>query len=310
MSGIDNSKEQQGDHDRGGLGATEQGSLGKRLQGRREAMGLSAGELASRLKLQVHIVEAIEQDRLEALGAGVFARGYLTAYAKAVGLPLVVVDSAVSARVTAPALVTHSTSGYGPMLGRYTSRLGHVFLTAAIVVPFIWMATSNQLPSQRATLTSLDVPAPDAPITNGANGGPLPAMHAPDVPVMASLAPMFQSQTAPPVVSPTVELAAPAGAQDAPAAQEPGLVLEVSADSWVEVTRADGSVLESALLRAGSARTYTLDRGLKVSLGNAGGVRLRLNGEPIDVSGFQRANVARFRLDADGALAPASANPG
>jgi cytoskeleton protein RodZ len=40
-------------------------------------------------------------------------------------------------------------------------------------------------------------------------------------------------------------------------------------------------------------------------LGNAGGVELRLNGEAIDVSPFRRANVARFRLAADGTLAPA-----
>jgi cytoskeleton protein RodZ len=33
-------------------------------------------------------------------------------------------------------------------------------------------------------------------------------------------------------------------------------------------------------------------------------VEVRLNGEAIDVSPFQRANVARFRLDADGSLAP------
>jgi cytoskeleton protein RodZ len=314
MSGIEDKQEQAGERVYASNSAGDQGSLGHRLRCRREAMGLSANELAGQLKLKVQIVEAIERDQLDSLGAGVFARGYLTAYAKAVGLPLVAVDTAVSARVTAPALVTHSSSGYGPMLGRYTSRLGHVFLTAAIVVPFIWMATSNQLPSQRATLTSLDVPAPAEGEVSAGLGAPRPAMHAPDVPVMASLTPLFQPQSAAPgptlpvvtQLKPEPETAAAASIATA----EGSLVLELAADSWVEVARADGSVLESSLLRAGTARTFELGGGLRISLGNADGVRLRLNGEPIDVSGYQRANVARFRLGADGALAPAGSNPG
>lgn len=311
MSGIEDKKEQAGERVHASSSMGDQGSLGHRLRSRRESMGLSANELAGQLKLKVQIVEAIERDQLDSLGAGVFARGYLTAYAKAVGLPLVAVDTAVSARVTAPALVTHSSSGYGPMLGRYTSRLGHVFLTAAIVVPFIWMATSNQLPSQRATLTSLDVPAPADGVEVAGPASPRPAMHAPDVPVMASLTPMFQPQSATPAPAlPTLTQSKPEAAVASVASAEGALVLELAADSWVEVTGADGAVLESSLLRAGTARTFEVGGGLRVSLGNADGVRLRLNGEPIDVSGYQRANVARFRLGADGALAPAGSNPG
>lgn len=311
MSGIEDNTNQNGEPTKVTSSPGEQGSLGQRLRARRESLGLSASELAGQLKLKAQIVDAIERDQLDSLGAGVFARGYLTAYAKAVGLPLVAVDTAVSARVTAPALVTHSSSGYGPMLGRYTSRLGHVFLTAAIVVPFIWMATSNQLPSQRATLTSLDVPAPADGVETTATVPIRPAMHAPDVPVMASLAPMFQPQaTAPAPALPIAPSTGPAAVESATVSETGSLVLEFAGDSWVEVTRADGSVLESSLLRAGSARSFELGTGLRVSLGNADGVRLRLNGEPIDVSSYQRANVARFRLGSDGALAPAGSNPG
>ncbi len=287
-------------------------SLGARLKQRREAMGLDVPELASRLRLRTQIIEAIESDRLDALGAGVFARGYLSAYAKAVGMPLVVLDTAPIARTTAPNLVIHVKPRYGTVLGRYTSRIGHVLLTAAIVVPFIWMATSNQLPSQRATLTSLDVPAPAG--RSGVDGLAAASSAATEVQVMASLAPMFPPRPAAPSLD--AGLLPPAAAVpdiEAPSAsiavdEAAGLRLSLTADSWVEVSTADGTVLESSLLRAGSTRSFPVDAGLRVSLGNAGGVELRLNGESIDVSAFQRANVARFRLGADGALAPA--NPG
>lgn len=283
-------------------------SLGARLRKRREAMGLDVAELAAQLRLRVQIIEAIEADRLDSLGAGVFARGYLSAYVKAVGLPTVVLDLLPVARTTAPNLVTHVKPRYGTLLGRYTSRLGHVFLTAAIVVPFIWMATSNQLPSQQATLTSLDVPV-DAPETDAA-AATAGVSSAHELPVMASLAPMFPAK--PPgaelanAALPAAVLEAPTvpPASDTPVPAET-LVLNLSADSWVEVSTADGEVLESALLRAGAERSFPLNAGLHVSLGNAGGVELRLNGEAIDVSPFRRANVARFRLAADGTLAPA-----
>jgi cytoskeleton protein RodZ len=81
-----------------------------------------------------------------------------------------------------------------------------------------------------------------------------------------------------------------------------GLEMRLNADSWVEIHDATGRVLESSLLRAGTQRRLELGGGLRVSLGNADGVELRLNGEAIDVSEFRRANVARFRLAADGAL--------
>lgn len=290
--------------------------LGQRLRQRREAMGMDVAELASKLKLRTQIIEAIEADRLDALGAGVFTRGYLSAYAKAVGMPLVVLDAVPAAKTTAPNLVIHVKPRYGTVLGRYTSRLGHVFLTAAIVVPFIWMATSNQLPSQRATLTSLDVSSPTVgPVQTGAASAP------PEVQVMASLTPMFPARPSapsldvgvlPPAAAAPDAIDVPVPEADVPeatgGANAAGLSLSLTADSWVEVSTSSGEVLEASLLRAGSSRSFPVESGLRVSLGNAGGVELRLNGEAIDVSAFQRANVARFRLGADGALAPA--NPG
>lgn len=288
---------------------SESKSLGQRLRQRREAMGLGVAELAGQLKLRAHIIESIERDALDELGAGVFTKGYLTAYARAVGLPLVAVAASPAVQPASPVLMTHAVPRYRSLVGRYTSKLGHVFLTAAIVVPSIWLATSNQLPSQRATLTSLDVPAP-----TGASQTPPAAISADtaiadphDVAVMASLTPMFPSRSNTALTPPLLNPALPVEPSEAPAlATSTGLELQLSADSWVEIHDASGQVLESSLLRAGTTRQLQLGDGLRISLGNADGVELRLNGEAIDVSEFRRANVARFRLAADGALTPPS----
>jgi cytoskeleton protein RodZ len=60
-------------------------SPGLLLRGAREARGLSIEEVADRLRLNVALVLAMEEDRLGLLGAPVFARGHLRNYASLVG---------------------------------------------------------------------------------------------------------------------------------------------------------------------------------------------------------------------------------
>ncbi len=62
-------------------------SPGARLRSAREARGLSIEEVADRLRLNVALVLAMEEDRLGLLGAPVFARGHLRNYAALVGAP-------------------------------------------------------------------------------------------------------------------------------------------------------------------------------------------------------------------------------
>ncbi len=62
-------------------------SPGVRLRSAREARGLSIEEVADRLRLNVALVLAMEEDRLGLLGAPVFARGHLRNYAALVGAP-------------------------------------------------------------------------------------------------------------------------------------------------------------------------------------------------------------------------------
>jgi cytoskeleton protein RodZ len=60
-------------------------SPGLLLRGARESRGLSIEEVADRLRLNVALVLAMEEDRLGLLGAPVFARGHLKSYAALVG---------------------------------------------------------------------------------------------------------------------------------------------------------------------------------------------------------------------------------
>jgi cytoskeleton protein RodZ len=285
--------------------------LGLRLRRAREHAGLSVADVAEKLRLKSATVDAIEREDFDTLGAAVYVRGYFNSYARLVGLPLVLVDSAFK-RETAPmpelrttARVSHSRF----LFDRYAKRAVYVVMTAAIVVPVIFLATSDQLPRPGATLTPLEspvagravvVPVPGQvaalPRVDGTEfGPPAPAevaapRSAAENPVVASLTPFYKPQVELPPVAP-------------PAGQ--GLVLQFTGASWVEVLGHDGRRLAYGLLQAGTSREFAPGSVARVSLGNANAVQVRMNGAAADISAYRRANVARFTVSSQGTLAPA-----
>mgnify|MGYP000163869516 CR=1 FL=1 len=56
------------------------------LRKEREKQGLSAQEIAKRTRLDIKIIESIEQDSYEGMPAATYLRGYLRSYAKVVGV--------------------------------------------------------------------------------------------------------------------------------------------------------------------------------------------------------------------------------
>jgi cytoskeleton protein RodZ len=59
---------------------------GSTLRRARETRRLSVDDIADRTKIAPHILEAIDSDALDHVPKGVFARGYLRAYAREVGV--------------------------------------------------------------------------------------------------------------------------------------------------------------------------------------------------------------------------------
>ncbi len=60
---------------------------GRFLQARRETVGLTVKEVAGRTKISPMKLLQIEEERFELLPAPVYLRGFILAYARAVGLP-------------------------------------------------------------------------------------------------------------------------------------------------------------------------------------------------------------------------------
>ncbi|MEO6365862.1 MAG: RodZ domain-containing protein, partial [Luteimonas sp.] len=144
-----------------------------------------------------------------------------------------------------------------------------------IVVPIWMMATRGpiSLPSPQDT-TTLDLPT---------TGSAAKEPTAPDerATVAASMSPMPSRPTSAPALS-----------------------IRFNGASWVEVTGADGGMLEKGLINGGTQRSYASGQVASIVLGNASAVDVLRAGRTVDLAPFQKANIARFAVSSDGSLAP------
>lgn len=302
-------------------------TFGQRLRTAREAKGLTHSDVAQRLRLPLRLIGQLEQDNYAGMEQGVYLRGYLSSYARLVGVPTVAAETIASQHThAAPLVATGKVSRSRYLFDRYSVSATYLILTGLIVVPAVWLATHGGLEQNLARTTPLDSPATiqipaQTPIDSAATDtaatdtardatsdvaappadiASVAASDAPkqEQPVVASMTP-FASQPATPVP------------QDAPASHvgsgAHSMTLKLSQASWVEILAADGSKLEYGILPAGSERTYSNDKPISVRLGNAEGAEVKVDGKTVDLAPFRHANVARLRVFGEnGAEAPAA----
>jgi len=297
--------------------------LGQRLCAARERQGWTRADVAARLKLPVNLIARLENDDYQGLTQGVFLQGYLSSYARLVGIPVEHATSVAAEHAHAAPLVATGTISHSRYLfERYSVSATYLVLTAIFVVPAVWLATHGGLDQNLARTTPLDPPANVVAVSpheagSSANDASVPA----DTAIAASAEVASESPQAPALVDPSPVIAsmtpfpttpapvAPAPVPVPPAAIGTGahtLELKLEQQSWVEVTAADGRKLEYGMLAAGSVHNYRSDGPVSVRLGNAQGAQIRSDGAMIDLAPFQRGNVAHVKLFGEPAAAAAA----
>lgn len=292
-------------------------SLGERLRAARQLCGWSLADVAGRLKLPLKLIERLECDDYTGLTGGVFLRGYLASYARLVGMPVEQTTSIAAAHThTAPLVATGTISRSRYLFDRYSVSATYLVLTAIIVVPAVWLATHGGLEQDLARTTSLDPPASivSAPVRD-ANSIAAEVQQAPSgsladatkvtdtdnaaavtqdpAPVIASMAPFAAAPTQSAAISPAEAAPSTEGSLGSGAHT---LNLRLREQSWVEITTADGHKLEFRMLAAGSEHTYRSDNQLSVRVGNVQGAQLQADGAVVDLTPFQRGNVAHLKV--------------
>lgn len=286
-------------------------SFGQQLANAREQRGLGRADVAARLKLPLKLVERLEYDDYTGISDGVFLRGYLSAYARLVGVPEEDAARVAAAHArTAPLVATGTISHTRYLFERYSGSATYLALTAIIVVPAVWLATHGGIEQNLVRTTPLDPPAhvalAEIPVGTAAGTvSPGSATDAPaDVPadaaedpppVVASMAPFPVAPVEPKPQAPVPAAASGEGAHL--------INLKLAEQSWVEIVAPDGRRLEYGMLAAGSEHAYRSDAQVSVRIGNAQGAEVSVDGHAFDLGPYQRGNVAHFKLLADGSAA-------
>ncbi|KZC43617.1 hypothetical protein RHOFW510R12_09945 [Rhodanobacter sp. FW510-R12] len=291
-------------------------SFGSRLHAAREAHGLDLEACAHALKLPARVLRQLERDQYDGIDSKIYLASYIRKYGHHLGIneASLQVELDRIKQIEPPLVATGGISHSRFLLDRYATAATYVVLTAVIVVPMIWLGVRGTLDRDLSHLAPLDaapVAQSEAPATHAA--APDVAAAAPQTPpkaeapqaqeqpLLASMAPFPNLDNA---SLPSVKPVASAASSEA---GSHSLSLNLSAASWVEVTRADGTRLEYGLLPAGSNKSYRSDQPLDVRIGNASGAQVSIDGSAIGLDDFRHANVAHFRLQMqDGKASAAS----
>jgi cytoskeleton protein RodZ len=280
---------------------------------RRQEFNWTVEQVASQLNLAPRQVLAMEADDYGALPGMAVARGFIRSYAKLLKLdsaPMLaqIAKAPGSAEQAIPLRRAIPSTTFQPHRGAMRSRQGgpsKLLLASGVIIAAGLAAAAF---SQREQIAGL-LPASISGFMNRApSPGPSSAEQKDGKIVDTEVAPpLHQSEAAAtaqapagmtPELSPPASPAATAAAPAAASAPQPGssLVLKMRQDSWVEVRRADNTIVTSRVLRAGSTEIFELDGPLKLTVGNARGVDATVRGAPLDLAGTTRNNVARVNV--------------
>ena len=251
------------------------GSVGARLKQVRESKRVTLRQIANTTRIAMSALDAIERDDVKKLPGGIFARSFVRAYASELKLDVEQTVADFFAQFPEPtdAVAPQSieSSDHGQPWPVPTAIARGAMLAVPTLALIGWMvfggrgATTRQEP----TLLSERIPAvrPDAP-------APAPTHALPDVVPAGGALPE----------------AASAGAATALT-----LHLTTQGECWVSIM-ADGREVVSRLMGAGDEEAVRAVSELRIKVGDAGVVGLRINGSPLRPLG-RPGQVVSVRVD-------------
>jgi cytoskeleton protein RodZ len=259
--------------------AAEAARLGEELRDARVALGLSLEDIAASLRIRRPYLVALEEGRVHDLPAPAYAVGFVRTYARALGLD-------------EDEVVRRFREASGPVVQRKTDLVfpepvpehglpaGAVILVGAMLAVGAYAGWYQWSGSGDRTVDAV-APVP-ARIEQAARLEPAPAAT-PSPPPAASPV-NAQAAPAPPLAT------APPAPPPAATATEGRIVLRARADAWIQLRdRGTGTVILNRVLRPGESYTVPPREGLLFTTGNAGGLDIMVDGQPVPALGGAQA---------------------
>ncbi|MEN6585938.1 MAG: RodZ domain-containing protein [Sulfuricella sp.] len=277
------------------LTAMEQESAGTKLARAREAQDLSVADVAHALRLGVKQVEALEAADFDNLPGRTFVRGFVRNYARLVNLDpdrlvaeyFPVQQEPQTQDIQAPSQqISFSEHHRKPWLKWLVTSFVVVALVSWGVLVWLGPESVKSVTTVKPQVSTTPAVTADAPTPTDAKMSEADAISEQSV------------QPAPPPVENVAPTAAPTQAP-APAASvaQARVQLSFSGPAWVEVRDKNGKKIHSQNNPAGTQQTLEGDPPLSLVIGSAPNVKLIYKGQPVDLTAYTRADVARLTLE-------------
>lgn len=257
-------------------------AAGEYLKQRRLKKKVSLAAVADALNLDEKILDAIELDEADHVAA-VYRKGYIEAYARFLEIPLdEIIVLKAAGTVTDPAV----RNIFAPPPSRNSFdkwlRATSYIVASLLIGTLAWQFTHEAVRlSQGGSQLPANIADSNQPQT--VNG-----------PVNASIATLGVLHGNDSDGLDTAGEAWAAISQPVLPAGHSSLKISVSADSWIEISDADGVELEMDLLRGGSEKSYHGRPPFRILFGRASAIRLSMDGVPVDLSPHTIDDVAQL----------------
>jgi len=271
-------------------------SLGGHLRALREARGGSLEDMARSTRVGIRHLEALEEERLADLPSPVFVRGFIRAYC---GFLREGPEEALAFYEALAGERAAMQAASAPPRPRTTWAPSSVLVGLALLVILAIALIVVNLTVRRTGGTSVAAPAMDVSAATPIPPPTPPAAAPVAAPVeTARTAPAPAPAAAPPVSTPAAMPApapTPAPAVARSAAGQQRLVIRAVDATWIRVQPDEGRATEE-LLPAGASREWSAERRFLVTIGNAGGVEVALNGKVLPPLGPKGTVIQRLEL--------------
>lgn len=285
--------------------------IGTTIAAERERQGLTLSNVSQRLRILESHLEYIEAGNIDELPAMTYVIGYVRSYARMLGLD--------DAKLCAELKNSLSSNEDNPEFNFVENKLnnkngaGRVALAAVIAgiliyggwyslsvspssTPQITAEVVQQIPAEETALIEEEAPQVEPELVAVAPRT-TPQVSVQNDDASEKISTEVSETVQPEAVEETqevIEEAAAVPAEENTNASEvtkvtdayavnrtpdTEIVIEAIANSWVEVTRADGTSVTSRLMRLGDTYLIPTDEDLYLTTGNAGGLNIRMGGD-------------------------------
>lgn len=271
------------------------------LRHAREESGLSLERAAQRSGIRLSTLAAIESGDTGEIPS-VYLRGYIRNYARFLGIdPTEVDDRMEHVRGAEPEIRSVFSAGARQGGGEKWLKVSSYLAASALIATLAWQFTHEAVRLSQGESALVDSASGTIGTHAAETGEPGESAPAPAgrhlTASIAAVEVLKQRSTVPVSAAAEQAWAALGGDSEAPAvAGQHRLALMTSADTWVEISGADGRELEMDLIRAGTRREYSDAGPFRVMIGRASAVEMALDGQAVDLGPHTRGNVAHLTL--------------